>query len=240
MTKSFTRHIALVAILLALPQNWQTSFLHPDISDRIALSFFKKLSNVPWKRTGQFCPKRRDQENSVAGAEGELKWLTWPNKNPKNHLVFLFFVCSPPSTAFAVKHVRFANGWNLNVNAFVLCGGEARELTFRIGSDDKQDMKQPYGGKGELVKVERLVIPARPELAASNDDYTFQVFSSRVLGGIKHDPLAPAWIQPFKFTREFESIIYILFSQCIRYCTGRNFRRRKISYFSVQNVSYGI
>ena len=27
----------------------------------------------------------RDKENSCAGAEGELKRLTWPSKNLKNH-----------------------------------------------------------------------------------------------------------------------------------------------------------
>ena len=61
--------------LVALPQHLHTIFLCPDVSDRIALSFFKELLNskVPWKRTGQSCPKRRDQENSCAGAEGELK-----------------------------------------------------------------------------------------------------------------------------------------------------------------------
>ena len=60
-------------ILLALPQHQHTSFLCPDVSERIALSFFKELSKVPWKRTGQSSPKRQDKENSCAGAEGELK-----------------------------------------------------------------------------------------------------------------------------------------------------------------------
>ena len=41
----------------------------------LTLSFSSQFlySKVPWKRTGQSCPKRRDKENSCAGAEGELK-----------------------------------------------------------------------------------------------------------------------------------------------------------------------
>ena len=41
----------------------------------LTLSFSSHIlcSKVPWKRTGQSCPKRRDKENSCAGAEGELK-----------------------------------------------------------------------------------------------------------------------------------------------------------------------
>ena len=50
------------------------SFLCPDVSDRIALSFFKELSfKSSLKRTGQSYPKRRDKETSCAGAAGELK-----------------------------------------------------------------------------------------------------------------------------------------------------------------------
>ena len=60
--------------LLALPQHQHTGFLCPDVSDRMSFFFF-------WKRTGQSCPKRRDKENSSAGAEGELKeqplWCSW-------------------------------------------------------------------------------------------------------------------------------------------------------------------
>ena len=43
----------------------------------LTLSFSSQFlcSKVPWKRTGQSCPKRRDKENSCAGAEGELKDL---------------------------------------------------------------------------------------------------------------------------------------------------------------------
>ena len=33
-------------ILLALPQHQHTSFLCPDVSDRIALSFFKELLKI--------------------------------------------------------------------------------------------------------------------------------------------------------------------------------------------------
>ena len=42
----------------------------------LTLSFSSQFvcSKVPWKRTGgKSCPKRRDKENSCAGAEGELK-----------------------------------------------------------------------------------------------------------------------------------------------------------------------
>ena len=120
---------------LSLPPHQQMGFLDPDVSDRIAVSYFKELLNkrtkrsrlktklwneiknkvqfgkkdkmvrefawlthkivlcfwfrsaisfltlsfsfvcskVPWKRTGQSCPKRRDKENLCAGAEGERK-----------------------------------------------------------------------------------------------------------------------------------------------------------------------
>ena len=72
--------------LLALSQHQHTSFLCPDVSDRIALLFqgtFKKSSLIKdrailseknfLEKAGQSCPKRRDKENSCAGAEGELK-----------------------------------------------------------------------------------------------------------------------------------------------------------------------
>ena len=39
----------------------------------LTLSFSFVCSKVPRKRTGQSCLKRRDQENSSAGAEGEIK-----------------------------------------------------------------------------------------------------------------------------------------------------------------------
>ena len=85
----------------SLPQHQRTSFLDPDISNRIALTFFKEprpfpgtlsslkmkifneyflvltLPTIPWKRSGQSCPKRRHQENSSAGAGGEI---THPTK----------------------------------------------------------------------------------------------------------------------------------------------------------------
>ena len=39
------------------------------------------------EKTPQSCPKCRGNENSCAGAEGELKDLTWSSKNPKNQLM---------------------------------------------------------------------------------------------------------------------------------------------------------
>ena len=47
----------------------------------LTLSFSSQFvcSKVPWKRTGQSCPKRWDKKNSCAGGEGELKedFLCW-------------------------------------------------------------------------------------------------------------------------------------------------------------------
>ena len=50
----------------ALPQHQHTSFLDPDVSDRIALSLSFVCSKVPWKRTGQSLVVRQECERHHA------------------------------------------------------------------------------------------------------------------------------------------------------------------------------
>ena len=61
-------------ILLALPRHQQTSFLDPDVSDRVALSFFKELLNKQTKSSRLKTKKQKTKYNFQGGGGG----AQWP------------------------------------------------------------------------------------------------------------------------------------------------------------------
>ena len=76
----------LAVYLLALPQHQHTSFLCPDVSDRIALSFFTELLfKSSLKKDRAILSETSGQRKLVCWCWGRAKRLTWPSKNPKNH-----------------------------------------------------------------------------------------------------------------------------------------------------------
>ena len=80
------RKSQLFLSLLALPRHQHTSFICPDVSDRIALSFLKEVlnkSSLPKDRV--ILSKTSGQRKLVCWCWGRAKILTWPSKNPKNH-----------------------------------------------------------------------------------------------------------------------------------------------------------
>ena len=68
-------HKIKTACLLALPQHQHTSFNCPDVSDRIALSFFKELLN---KRAARLFKSSLKKDRAILSeTSGQLKLVCW-------------------------------------------------------------------------------------------------------------------------------------------------------------------
>ena len=118
-----------------------------------------------------------------------------------------------PCVEFKVKTVRIANGWNLDLNGFILCRGgrKNKELTLRVGDSDDGNMRMStdVGYKyGRILHMQGLMIPPADrelEEESDNSDYIFRIYAIKKDKN-KRKYILPKrvlrWRQPFNFSSE--------------------------------------
>ena len=124
-----------------------------------------------------------------------------------------------PCAEFKVKTVRIANGWNLDLNGFILCRGgrENRELTLRVGDSENGNMRMATDVDktykyGRILHMQGLMIPPADrelEEESDNSDYVFRIYTTKNDEN-KRKYVLPIrelrWRQPFNFSSEWCSL----------------------------------